>query len=166
MIKIKRKFALLIITVILIANHLYKSDLSYSATLATPTNVQVTASVDSPYLNGNVSVTWDKVVGATAYSVKVSRIGTNEYIIDTVNSESNTKSVITNLVGGINYSIQVRTIKTVEYSDWTSSSLTARPTTLPKAPDKPSATVTSGGVNVTWVSLKTNEIGGLSLIHI
>ena len=139
--------------------------LSYSATLTIPSNIQVTPSVDTTYLNGNINVSWGVVSGATAYSIKVTNTSTNSYNIETVNGESNNQVVITNLVGGETYSVQVRTIKAVEYSDWSSASLTTRPTTLPKAPSKPTVSAATGGATVSWVALTTSELGGGELVN-
>jgi hypothetical protein len=132
----------------------------YSATIAVPTNITVRASTNSAYLNGSVTVSWDYVSGATAYAVMATRAGSTVFSTVSVSGERNSQAVVSGLVGGATYAIQVRTIQDQEASAWSSNSLTSTPTTLPKAVDKPIATAEVGKATITWIPLTGNEDGG------
>ena len=134
--------------------------LSYSAVIPVAKNVIVHPSVDASYQNGSVTVSWDSVTVATQYTVRATQVGTSTYLTSTVSGASNTQAVVSNLIGGASYIIQVRTISNLDYSDWTSNSLTTLPTTLPKAPDKPTAVPDVGSANISWTPLSGLENGG------
>ena len=137
--------------------------LSYSAALGVPTNVVVRTSTDAPYLNASLTVTWDEVESATAYAVIATRAGTSTISTAAVSGKKNTQAVISGLLGGVTYVVQVRTIENVNFSDWSSASLTATPTTLPKQVDKPTAIPSVGSATVNWTALVGNENGGSSI---
>ena len=132
----------------------------YSATIAVPANITVRASTNTAYLNGSVTVSWDYVSGATAYAVMATRAGSSVFSTVSVSGERNSQAVVSGLVGGATYAIQVRTIQDQEASAWSSNSLTSTPTTLPKAVDKPTATAEVGKATITWIPLTGNEDGG------
>ena len=132
----------------------------YSATIAVPANITVRASTNTAYLNGSVTVSWDYVSGATAYAVMATRAGSTVFSTVSVSGERNSQAVVSGLVGGATYAIQVRTIQDQEASAWSSNSLTSTPTTLPKAVDKPTATAEVGKATITWIPLTGNEDGG------
>jgi hypothetical protein len=133
---------------------------AFSAALAVPGNVVVRTSTNATYLNASLTVTWDEVAGATAYAVMATRAGTTKYSAASVSGEKNTQAVISGLIGGVSYVVQVRTIKDTDASAWSSDSLIATPTTLPKAVDKPSAIAGVGSATVTWTALTGTENGG------
>lgn len=132
----------------------------YSATIAVPANITVRGSTNTAYLNGSVTVSWDYVPGATAYAVMATRAGSTVFSTVSVSGERNSQAVVSGLVGGATYAIQVRTIQNQEASAWSSNSLTSTPTTLPKAVDKPTATAGVGKATITWIPLTGNEDGG------
>ncbi len=135
----------------------------HSATIAVPVNVTVRASTNTAYLNGSVTVSWDYVSGATAYAVMATRAGSSAFSTVSVSGERNLQAVVSGLVGGATYAIQVRTIQDQEASAWSSNSLTSTPTTLPKAVDKPTVTAAVGKATVTWIPLAGNEDGGSAI---
>ncbi len=137
--------------------------MSYSAVLGVPTNVVVRTSTDAPYLNASLTITWDEVESATAYAVIATRAGTSTISTAAVSGKKNTQAVISGLVGGVTYVVQVRTIENQNYSAWSASSLTATPTSLPKQVDKPSAIPDIGSATVNWTALVGNENGGSSI---
>ena len=132
----------------------------YSAAIAVPSNITIRASTNTSYLNGSVTVNWDYVSGATAYAVMATRAGSTSFSTVSVSGERNSQAVVSGLVGGATYVIQVRTIQDQEASAWSSNSLTSTPTTLPKAVDKPTATADVGKATITWIPLTGNEDGG------
>ncbi len=134
--------------------------MSYSAAIPLVANVVVHPSVDASYQNGSVTVSWDSVTVATQYTVRATQVGTSTYVTTTVSGAGNTQAVVSNLIGGASYIIQVRTISNLDYSDWTSNSLTALPTTLPKAPGKPTAVPDVGSATISWTPLAGLEDGG------
>lgn len=127
---------------------------------ATPTNVAVRASANMAYLNGTVTVEWDRVVGATQYSVKLTRAGSTTVIGTSVNGERNTQAVISGLIGGVTYVVQVASILDQEVSAWSANTLTVTPVTLPKQPAKPTAVPDVGSATVSWTALSASENGG------
>jgi outer membrane biosynthesis protein TonB len=135
----------------------------YSATIAVPTNITVRASTNTAYLNGSVTVSWDYVAGATAYAVMATRAGSSAFSTVSVSGERNSQAVVSGLVGGATYAIQVRTIQDQEASAWSSNSLTSTPTTLPKGVDKPTVTAEVGKATITWIPLTGNEDGGSAI---
>ncbi len=137
--------------------------MSFSAALGVPTNVVVRTSTDAPYLNASLTVTWDEVESATAYAVIATRAGTSTISTAAVSGKKNTQAVISGLIGGVTYVVQVRTIENQNFSDWSSASLTATPTTLPKKVDKPTAIPDVGSATVNWTALVGNENGGSSI---
>jgi len=137
--------------------------MSYSAVLSVPTNVVVRTSTDAPYLNASLTVTWDEVESATAYAVIATRAGTSTISTSAVSGKKNTQAVISGLIGGVTYVVQVRTIDNLNFSAWSSASLTATPTTLPKQVDKPTAIPDVGSATVNWTALVGNENGGSSI---
>jgi len=137
--------------------------MSYSAVLGVPTNVVVRTSTDAPYLNASLTVTWDEVESATAYAVIATRAGTSTVSTAAVSGKKNTQAVISGLIGGVTYVVQVRTIENQNFSDWSASSLTATPTTLPKSVDKPTAIPDVGTATINWTALVGNENGGSAI---
>ena len=137
--------------------------MSFSAALGVPTNVVVRTSTDAPYLNASLTVTWDEVESATAYAVIATRAGTSTVATAAASGKKNTQAVISGLIGGVTYVVQVRTIENQNFSDWSASSLTATPTTLPKKVDKPTAIPDVGSATVNWTALVGNENGGSSI---
>jgi len=137
--------------------------MSFSAALGVPTNVVVRTSTDAPYLNASLTVTWDEVESATAYAVIATRAGTSTISTAAVSGKKNTQAVISGLIGGVTYVVQVRTIENENFSAWSSASLTATPTTLPKSVDKPTAIPDVGSATVNWTALVGNENGGSSI---
>ena len=137
--------------------------MSYSAVLGVPTNVVVRTSTDAPYLNASLTVTWDEVESATAYAVIATRAGTSTVATAAASGKKNTQAVISGLIGGVTYVVQVRTIENQNFSDWSSASLTAAPTTLPNKVDKPTAIPDVGTATVNWTALVGNENGGSSI---
>jgi len=137
--------------------------MSFSAVLGVPTNVVVRTSTDAPYLNASLTVTWDEVESATAYAVIATRAGTSTISTAAVSGKKNTQAVISGLIGGVTYVVQVRTIENENFSAWSAASLTATPTTLPKKVDKPTAIPDVGSATVNWTALVGNENGGSSI---
>jgi uncharacterized membrane protein YgcG len=137
--------------------------MSFSAALGVPTNVVVRTSTDAPYLNASLTVTWDEVESATAYAVIATRAGTSTVATAAVSGKKNTQAVISGLIGGVTYVVQVRTIENQNFSDWSASSLTATPTTLPKSVDKPTAIPDVGTATVNWTALVGDENGGSAI---
>lgn len=131
-----------------------------SAVIATPANVVVRASTNTNYLNGSLTVTWDAVTSATAYAVLATRAGSTSNATVSVSGEKNTQAVITGLVGGATYVVQVRAIQDQDVSPWSSNSLVSTPTTLPKAVNKPTVEAGVGSATVNWVALVGTEDGG------
>ena len=136
---------------------------AYSAAVAVPGNIVVRSSQNSEYLNGSLTVSWDAVSGATAYAVMATRSGSTTYASVSVSGEKNTQAVISGLVGGVTYIVQVRAIKDVDASSWSANTLTAIPKTVPKAVGKPSVVAGVGSATVTWVALVGNEDGGSAI---
>ena len=137
--------------------------MSFSAVLGVPTNVVVRTSTDAPYLNASLTVTWDEVESATAYAVIATRAGTSTISTAAVSGKKNTQAVISGLIGGITYVVQVRTIENENFSAWSAASLTATPTTLPKSVDKPTAIPDVGTATINWTALVGNENGGSAI---
>jgi len=137
--------------------------LSFSAALGVPTNVVARTSTNAPYLNASLTITWDEVESATAYAVIATRAGTSTISTAAVSGKKNTQAVISGLIGGVTYVVQVRTIENLNFSAWSSASLTATPTTLPKQVDKPTAIPDVGSATVNWTALVGNENGGSSI---
>lgn len=127
---------------------------------ATPTNVTVRASANMSYLNGTVTVDWDRVVGATQYSVKLTRAGSTTAIGVSVNGERNNQAIIAGLVGGVTYVVQVASVLDQEVSAWSANTLTITPVTLPKQPAKPTSVPDVGSATVSWTPLTASENGG------
>ena len=151
---------LLALSLALFGLQLAVPQMSYSAALGVPTNVVVRTSTDAPYLNASITVTWDEVDSATAYAVIATRAGTSTISTAAVSGKKNTQAVISGLIGGVTYVVQVRTIENQNYSAWSATSLTATPTTLPKQVDKPTAIPDVGSATVNWTALVGNENGG------
>lgn len=134
-----------------------------SAVISTPANVVVRAGTNTNYLNGTLTVTWDAVTAATAYAVLATRAGSTSFATVSVSGEKNNQAVITGLVGGATYVVQVRAIQDQDVSPWSSNSLVSTPTTLPKAVNKPTVEVGVGSATVNWVQLVGTEDGGSSV---
>lgn len=137
--------------------------LALSAVISTPTNVVVRAGTNTNYLNGTLTVTWDAVTGATAYAVLATRAGSTSTATVSVSGEKNNQAVVTGLVGGATYVVQVRAIQDQDVSPWSSNSLVSTPTTLPKAVNKPTVEAGVGSATVNWVQLIGTEDGGSSV---
>jgi len=134
-----------------------------STAITTPTNVVVRASTNTNYLNGTLTVTWDAVTGSTAYAILATRAGSSSIATVSVSGEKNNQAVVTGLVGGATYVVQVRAIQDQDVSPWSSNSLVSTPTTLPKAVNKPTVEVGVGSATVNWVQLVGTEDGGSSV---
>ncbi len=134
-----------------------------SAAVSTPANVVVRAGTNTGYLNGTLTITWDAVTSATAYAVLATRAGSTSIATVSVSGEKNNQAVITGLVGGATYVVQVRAIQDQDVSPWSSNSLVSTPTTLPKAVNKPTVQVGVGSATVNWVTLVGTEDGGSSV---
>ena len=134
-----------------------------SAVVSTPANVVVRAGTNTNYLNGSLTVTWDAVTAATAYAVLATRAGSTSIATVSVSGEKNNQAVVTGLVGGATYVVQVRAIQDQDVSPWSSNSLVSTPTTLPKAVNKPTVEVGVGSATVNWVALVGTEDGGSSV---
>ncbi len=134
-----------------------------SAVISTPTNIVVRAGTNTNYLNGSLTVTWDAVTAATAYAVLATRAGSTSIATVSVSGEKNNQAVVTGLVGGATYVVQVRAIQDQDVSPWSSNSLVSTPTTLPKAVNKPTVEVGVGSATVNWVQLVGTEDGGSSV---
>ena len=134
-----------------------------SAVVSTPANVVVRAGTNTNYLNGSLTVTWDAVTAATAYAVLATRAGSTSIATVSVSGEKNNQAVLTGLVGGATYVVQVRAIQDQDVSPWSSNSLVSTPTTLPKAVNKPTVEVGVGSATVNWVALVGTEDGGSSV---
>jgi hypothetical protein len=148
---------------VLISVQIILPQLSFSAVLGVPTNVVVRTSTDAPYLNASLTVTWDEVESATAYAVIATRAGNSTISTAAVSGKKNTQAVISGLLGGVTYVVQVRTIENTNFSAWSASSLTATPTTLPKSVDKPTAIPDVGTATINWTALVGNENGGSAI---
>lgn len=133
---------------------------AYSAALAAPANIVVRTSTNSAYLNASLTISWDEVAGATAYAVMATRAGSTTFSAVSVSGEKNTQAVISGLIGGASYVVQVRTIQDSEAGSWSADSLIATPTTLPKAVEKPSAVAGIGSATISWTALVGTENGG------
>ena len=131
-----------------------------SAVVSTPANVVVRAGTNTNYLNGSLTVSWDAVTSATAYAVLATRAGSTSNATVSVSGEKNNQAVITGLVGGATYVVQVRAIQDQDVSPWSSNSLVSTPTTLPKAVNKPTVEAGVGSATVNWVALVGTEDGG------
>lgn len=137
--------------------------IAQSAVISTPANIVVRAGTNTNYLNGSLTVTWDAVTAATAYAVLATRAGSTSIATISVSGEKNNQAVITGLVGGATYVVQVRAIQDQDVSPWSSNSLVSTPTTLPKAVNKPTVEVGVGSATVNWVQLVGTEDGGSSV---
>jgi hypothetical protein len=91
------------------------------------------------------------------------RAGSTSIATVSVSGEKNNQAVITGLVGGATYVVQVRAIQDQDVSPWSSNSLVSTPTTLPKAVNKPTVQVGVGSATVNWVTLVGTEDGGSSV---
>ena len=134
-----------------------------SAVVSTPANVVVRAGTNTNNLNGSLTVTWDAFTAATAYAVLATRAGSTSIATVSVSGEKNNQAVLTGLVGGATYVVQVRAIQDQDVSPWSSNSLVSTPTTLPKAVNKPTVEVGVGSATVNWVALVGTEDGGSSV---
>jgi len=160
----KNKFLLNLTTLALVFSvQVSGLHVAQSAVVSTPTNVVVRAGTNTNYLNGSLTVTWDAVTAATAYAVLATRAGSTSIATVTVSGEKNNQAVITGLVGGATYVVQVRAIQDQDVSPWSSNSLVSTPTTLPKAVNKPTVEVGVGSATVNWVALVGTEDGGSSV---
>ena len=133
---------------------------SHAVALSTPTNVVVHAAANSIYLNASVTIEWDRVVGASQYAVKLTKAGTTTVIGTSVNGERNTQAVISGLVGGVTYVVQVASVVDQDVSIWSPSTLTITPLTLPKQPAKPTVVAEVGAAALSWIPLTADEDGG------
>lgn len=133
---------------------------AYSAALTAPANIVVRTSTNSAYLNASLTISWDEVAGATAYAVMATRAGSTTFSAVSVSGEKNTQAVISGLIGGASYVVQVRTIQDSDAGAWSADSLIATPTTLPKAVEKPSAVAGIGSATISWTALVGTENGG------
>lgn len=133
---------------------------AFSAALTAPTNIVVRTSTNAAYLDASITIAWDEVTGATAYAVKATRAGSTTYSAVSVSGEKNTQAVISGLIGGTSYVVQVRTIQDADAGPWSADSLLATPTTLPKAVEKPTAVAGIGSATISWTPLVGTENGG------
>lgn len=149
-----------ITTALAITTQSFGINYAYSAVLSVPGNIVVRTSTNAEYAKASLTISWDFVAGATAYAVMATKAGSTLFYSVAVPGEKNTQAVISDLIGGASYVVQVRTIQDSDVSAWSSNSLVATPTTLPKAVEKPVAVPGIGSAMVTWTQLAGNENGG------
>lgn len=96
----------------------------YSKTLVTGTCPRKVENLKiGSQIGGNVEITWDGVVKATAYKIYICKYNTNNYIY--YGNTTNTFFVVSNLEVGQKYKIRVRAYKKIEntkfYGEYSSS---------------------------------------------
>ncbi len=158
--KSKRFISLFLALGMLFSSQFAGVQYAYSAALTAPSNIVVRTSTNSAYLDASLTITWDEVTGATAYAIKATRAGSTTFSAVSVSGEKNTQAVISGLIGGISYVVQVRTIQDSDAGAWSADSLLATPTTLPKAVEKPTAVAGIGSATISWTPLVGTENGG------
>jgi hypothetical protein len=136
---------------------------SASATPATPTNVQARVDTSAEYRNGKITVSWDAVSGANAYSVLLTREDDRTTERQSVTGEQNNSAQFTGLMGGKSYIVQVRSIVVDQASAWSADTLKAVAKTAPMAPAKPTVTVTVGTAAVSWTAVASADSGGFDI---
>lgn len=134
-----------------------------AVTPTVPTNVGVRVGSTQAYNNGTITVTWNKVSGATAYTARLTKSSDNSTIVQSVTGETNNEIVFNGLSGGSTYVVQVRAIQVTDVSEWSAISLSATPKTAPKAPAKPTAVSGVGKATVSWVKVAAADTGGLDV---
>lgn len=158
----KAKFpALLLAGIVFISSAISGS--AFGAAPSVPTNVGVRIGTTQAYGNGTITVTWTKVVGATAYTARLTNSSDNSALVQSITGESNNEVVFNNLSGGATYIVQVRSIQVTDVSEWSANTLTAVPKTAPKAPAKPTALPGIGKATVSWVKIASADTGGLDV---
>lgn len=136
---------------------------SAHAVPATPANVQVRVDTSPEYRNGKITVTWDAVTGANAYTVLLTREDDRTIERQSVTGEQNNSAQFTGLMGGKSYVVQVRSIVVDQASPWSADTLKALPKTAPMAPAKPTVTVTVGTAAVSWTAVASADSGGFDI---
>jgi hypothetical protein len=156
-----KRFGVFLLTLVLFLD--FNSPVIYAATPTSPSNVSVRVGSTQAYGNGTVTVSWTKVVGATAYTARLTKSSDNTTLVQSVTGETNNEIVFNGLSGGSTYVVQVRAIQVTDVSDWSSNSLTAVPKTAPKAPAKPTAVPSVGKATISWVKVAASDTGGLDI---
>ncbi len=130
---------------------------------ATPTNIQVIVDTSPEYRNGKITVTWDAVTGANAYTVLLTREDDRTTERQSVTGEQNNSAQFTGLMGGKSYVVQVRSIVVDQASPWSTDTLKTVPKTAPMAPAKPTVTVGVGTATVSWTAVASSDSGGFDI---
>lgn len=136
---------------------------SAHAVPATPANVQVRVDTSPEYRNGKITVTWDAVTGANAYTVLLTREDDRTTERQSLTGEQNNSAQFTGLMGGKSYVVQVRSIVVDQASPWSADTLKALPKTAPMAPAKPTVTVSVGTATVSWTAVASSDSGGFDI---
>lgn len=129
----------------------------------TPTNIQAIVDTSTEYRNGKLTVTWDSVSGANAYTVLLTREDDRSTERQSVTGEQNNSAQFIGLMGGKSYIVQVRSIVVDQASPWSADTLKAVPKTAPMAPTKPTVTVSVGTATVSWTAVATSDSGGFDV---
>lgn len=136
---------------------------SAHAVPATPANVQVRVDTSPEYRNGKITVTWDAVTGANAYTVLLTREDDRTTERQSLTGEQNNSAQFTGLMGGKSYVVQVRSIVVDQASPWSADTLKTVPKTAPMAPSKPTVTVSVGTATVSWTAVASSDSGGFDI---
>jgi hypothetical protein len=150
-------FALILLFQLLIG-----TDTAYAVPL-TPSNVQVRIDTSVEYRNGKITVSWDAVTGANAYTVLLTREDDRTTERQSLTGEQNNSAQFTGLMGGKSYVVQVRSIVVDQASPWSPDTLKVVPKTAPMAPAKPTVTVSVGTATVSWTAIATSDSGGFDV---
>ena len=77
--------------------------------IAVPSNIVITVGGNRSYQDGQLIVSWDAVVGAGSYSVKITnKDDPTKVTIQNLIGNSNTQATFSKLIGGTKYIVQVR----------------------------------------------------------
>lgn len=101
--------------------------------------------IDAAATNTAVIVTWQPIVGATAYDIEVDGV--------VINNSSSTNYVHSGLLSGTMHGYRVRSINSGGKSDWSNEILISTLTDTPIVPSNISATPESGQITVAWDSI-------------
>jgi hypothetical protein len=130
-----------------------------------PTNIAISVGTNRNYQDGQLSITWDVISGASSYSVRLTNKddGTILPILNLIGSSNNT-ATFNKLIGGSKYVVQVRSFDaSLVPSDWSPDTNIGTPVTLPKAPNAPTFTTDIRKINVSWTALVGLENGGAAI---
>jgi hypothetical protein len=150
------------LTLLLLLQIFVSADTAHAAPV-TPTNIQAIVDTSTEYRNGKLTVTWDAVTGANAYTVLLTREDDRSTERQSVTGEQNNSAQFTGLMGGKSYIVQVRSIVVDQASPWSADTLKAVPKTAPMAPTKPTVTVSVGTATVSWTAVATSDSGGFDV---